>query len=183
MVLPLVSCWWWSCCFCLAENTTTNHRQAPQRRAAAGDESATAWMIGHPMAYNTPASASTSHLRANRLCFHTHSTSAPSFCTHSTSAPTSLIFFNSGGGQTFVRRTAQTLPVHPCFLMVPDDFWNSDTYSHSVFLRRASYFPTQEILGNSLRTSQLIEFWCSSTDGRVTYTALYSFLHLLFHRP
>jgi hypothetical protein len=38
------------------------------------------------------------------------------------SAPTSLIFFNSGGGQTFVRRTAQTLPVHPCFLMVPDDF-------------------------------------------------------------
>ncbi len=48
MVLPLVSCWWWSCCFCLAEDTTTNHRQAPQRWAAAGDESATAWMIGHP---------------------------------------------------------------------------------------------------------------------------------------
>jgi hypothetical protein len=27
------------------------------------------------MAYNTPASASTSHLRANQLCFRTHSTS------------------------------------------------------------------------------------------------------------
>jgi hypothetical protein len=62
---------------------------------------------GMGMAYNTPASASTSHLRANQLCFRTHSTSAPNFCTHSTSAPTSLIFFNSGGGQTFSLSTSQ----------------------------------------------------------------------------
>jgi hypothetical protein len=55
------------------------------------------------MVYNTPASASTSHLRANQLCFRTHSTSVP----------TSLIFFNSGGGQTFVEKDCPNSPCPP----------------------------------------------------------------------